>query len=108
MDFSSFFSSFLSAQINKASTYLAKQAVGVKKGNALVNSLAGQLVISAATNSAQIALQKQLSNDKIAKTLGILTTEEGLANVVVQAVQSHPTLDVSQTEALSAFLQSKL
>ena len=104
----------LAKPINKGATWLARQTAGPAKGNQFLAANAPVLSAVesvAAGELAQSALSQvgatHLTNDKIAKSLGIPTTEEGLIAAGVSAAGSG-TLDLSDPASTAAFLTQNL
>ena len=118
LNFSSLLSSLLSSAlakpINKGATWLVRQTDGKAKGDAQLAANAPALSAvegMAAGELAQTALSQvgaaHLTTDKLAKSLGIPTTEEGLIAAGVSAAGSG-TLNLSDPASAVAFLAQNL
>ncbi len=118
VNLSSFLDSLLASAlrkpINKGATWLVRQTDGKNKGNAQI--AANAPILSAVENAAagelaQTALSQvgaaHLTTDKLAKSLGIPTTEEGLIAAGVSAAGSG-TLNLSDPASAVAFLAQNL
>ena len=88
---------------DRGSRDLAKNGVFVD----LASSVAAGAAATAIGNAASHGLLGK-ANDAIAKVVGVATTEDGLVNLVGTAVALHPTLNMDQQGALTAFLESRI
>lgn len=107
--------SVLRKPINKGATWLACQTDGKEKGDAQI--AAAQPVLDAvegavAGSLAQAALSQvgaaHLTTDKLAKSLGIPTTEEGLIAAGVGQAAGAATLNLSDPASALSFLAANL
>jgi hypothetical protein len=105
----SFWADIFAPQLWKAATYVIRQ-VSPRKANDIIEAtspLLTGLIRSAAGELGDLAA-KQVKADTLAKVLGIMTTEQNIASVVNAVHSGTHTLDVSQTAALSTYLESQL
>lgn len=105
----SFWANLFAPQLMKAATYVIRQA-SPRKANAIIAATApllSGLVQSAAGALGNVAAQ-HVKADGVAKVLGVLTTEQGIAGVASAVISGTHTLDVSQSAALSSYLDGHL
>ena len=123
MNLSSLFASLLQPLIlkplNKGATWLARQTAGPAKGNQFlaanapaVNAVENSLSSVVAGSLAQSALSQvgaaHLTTDKLAKSLGIPTTEEVLIAAGVGQAEQAGVLNLSDPAAALGFLAANL
>ena len=110
----SLLASALAKPINKGATWLVRQTDGKDKGNAqlaanapVINAVEGAVAGSLAQTALSQVGAAHLTTDKLAKSLGIPTTEEGLIAAGVSAAGSG-TLNLSDPASAVAFLAQNL
>ena len=119
--FQAFLAPLVQKSLTKLGTWALRQDLGKSRGNDKVaqdapeiSALAGAGAAVAAQAlspaldkmTAKIAAQKDVQ--KLAGQLGVPTTSQGVLSVITQAVDSHPTLNLDDKDALKLFLASRL